>query len=471
MHNKQAKNHVLLGLILSSMLISFVGVVYLAPYHFALPYFETDFVDYCVGIATFDDWSRVFPPKRSRWAGWLPWFFSQYFGILNGLLLASWLACWGTALGILYWLKESIQNDFSKGLLVLGILLGCAPWLGMGRMLNFYPEIVLNLVWGAALVNPVLTKDPSCKKELLYRYTLAGVGISLCLLADARGLIWAGFLMALVLSKLCGDAWKYRFWQGQLIKSAALTLPLGVAWWLGKWVYSTDSASLMRQLDTAPLLRALGESAPNRAMPTEFVWGHGNLLDLPSNILFILQQPSLPSNTLLSNDLQAFDLQAFWMASAMVIGGSIILVLWKSTQKWTLLPLLPFLLAFWEIGGSVEPHVRFYMQALPVFVIPITLVLMEGIPHWKYRLPFLFLPAWLALFLSPHWAIEREISNKMLQQAFPNEHLLPQVPTTFGETLHIQTLPITQRERQIAHDWDQVCTEALRQHSPWSWAD
>ena len=82
------------------------------PYHFALPYFETDFVDYCVGVAQWSDPTVHFPPKRSKWAGWLGFEFADdilatKYGTLTGLLVASSLSMIGIGVLLTGWMSES----------------------------------------------------------------------------------------------------------------------------------------------------------------------------------------------------------------------------------------------------------------------------------------------------------------------------------------------------------------------------
>jgi hypothetical protein len=145
------------------------------------------------------------------------------------------------------------------------------------------------------------------------------------------------------------------------------------------------------------------------------------------------------------------------------------IVTWTKRNEWPLIVILaPFALAFWSIGSHVESHVRFYSQALPVFSIPIALSC-AGILQNNKRLIHmccLLFPI-IAAWASPHWSIEREISSKMLKQAFPEVQSLQKMQTRVGHAVHIQTLPLTNIERKIAADWDTVCTQALKKDGVW----
>ena len=93
------------------MFLSWFAWTHLYPYHFGLPYFETDFVDYCVGVAQWGDPTVHFPPKRSLWAGWLPNllandFLATKYGTLKGLLLASSLSMVGIGVLLTGWMER-----------------------------------------------------------------------------------------------------------------------------------------------------------------------------------------------------------------------------------------------------------------------------------------------------------------------------------------------------------------------------
>lgn len=464
-----------------SIVLSLCSVLWVYPYHFALPYFETDFVDYCVGVEMWNDWSRYFPPKRSRLVSLVAGVYHTWFGmgILESLFWASVTSVVGVAWGILFWLR-SVSGV--TGWIALGVLSAFSPWFGMGRMLTFYPEIVLCLVWGGALVAQYLyQKDISSTKRYLYSVG-AGVGVALAMLCDARGLIWGTMYMVVVYAMVF---WRYKDslqkkghgWT-LYMEGIFVTLPIVCSWFLGQWVYHPHSSSLMRQLDMRPLQYALemqGAPAPPYTLPTEFMWGYGSISSAWANVQFILSQQSLS----LPNTTMQYSLYWWTILIGCILSIAIVMV-WKRQHSLLLLPLLPFFVAFINIGSSVEEHVRFYMQCIPIFVIApsvaLTMTLEKKWKEWKifYKISLvavmLMFPLWIVTFtaprFSPHWSIEREISNKMLQQTFPDHPILRGLNKRFGNTVHIQTLPITEMEKQIAHDWDHVCTEALSPSDP-----
>ena len=152
---------------------------------------------------------------------------------------------------------------------------------------------------------------------------------------------------------------------------------------------------------------------------------------------------------------------------------SLILTVRKYWTVW--LVLIPFILAFLQIGHSVENHVRFYIQSLPPLMIGVGLAIAQGVQKlqqqhriWARLILFIVLP-YCSILFSHHWTIEREISHKMLTQAHPENLDLQDQSVIFGTPIHIQTLPVTATERRITQDWDQVCTKALTTSAPTIW--
>ena len=92
--------------VLSYLCVAFLAVaalLFLYPLHVNLPYFDTDFVDYCVAAATFEDSERFFPPKRTRIAALLSWFGTHFFGVFRGIAVASAFSFVASALLLFHW--------------------------------------------------------------------------------------------------------------------------------------------------------------------------------------------------------------------------------------------------------------------------------------------------------------------------------------------------------------------------------
>ena len=118
----------------------------------------------------------------------------------------------------------------------------------------------------------------------------------------------------------------------------------------------------------------------------------------------------------------------------------------------------------------MESHVRFFAQSLPILAVPIAVLLGERVKNKMGILLASLFFVWSSLFLSPHWAIEREISHRMLQKAFPLE-LPKDRPIRYGNTVHIQTLPVRDIEREITKDWENTCIESLQRSNIFSLYD
>ena len=445
------------------MFLSRFALVHLYPYHFALPYFETDFVDYCVGVAQWDDPTVHFPPKRSKWAGWLPNFLSNpiqtaEYGTLKGLLLASSLSMVGIGILLTQWM-ESVKP--LAGWCTLGFLLACSPWIGMGRFLTFYPEIVFWLVFATVGIWFGLYSTPKESSptalSMFGKGTFVGSSIGICAVTDVRGLIWAGWFVILSVG------WK--IWHRDSLKMGLLfwtgwMMSVREFWYVGKLVYGPHSTSLIRQLDITPLRFALGLDGSTSELPTEFRWGW-EWRGLIDNIQFILSQQT--------DGLPTGEPSLYWWTWMILIVLSSIALFRR--HPLVVLTLIPSVVAYLQIGHSVEDHVRFYMQSLPLLIVLMGLFTCSILPEsTKARilipgLLILILP-YLSLMSQHHWTIEREISNKMLLQAHPTELSLQNRDIVFGTPIHIQTLPVTQIERQITQTWDDVCTKTLSQHPP-----
>lgn len=447
-----------LYLLIITILSSLCAWFFLYPYHFALPYFETDFVDYCVGVATWDDLQRHFPPKRSRLAGMLPWIWRDFSGILQSLSTAALLSMIAVGCTLTHWSERMKPRS---GWYTLAVLLACSPWIGSGRLLNFYPEILLGLSFSSWLVWMGMTHQTSTTQWL--RGLLVGMGIGLAALIDARGLIWTGWFSIVAM------IWLLRTLsvKTSLQRLFGLILPIGLSWWLGQWVYGPHATSLIRQLDVRPLRYALSlpdATPPPYNLPTEFVWGR-EFTGIFDNITFIVSQQSqgLPSSAP----------STYWIVWLGFIGISILATCKRHWRFWIIS--LPFFIAYLQVGHAVENHVRFYIQSLPPLMIGIGLCIATLTEQISRRgrlvsiaILMIALP-YLSMVLGPHWTIEREISHKMLTQAHPNDPILRTQTTIFGTPIHIQTLPVTQQERRITQDWDMLCTEALSNHSPLLW--
>ena len=302
--------------------------------------------------------------------------------------------------------------------------------------------------------------SPCTPLSMLGKGTLVGSSIGICAVTDVRGLIWAGWFIILSIG------WKLwhrddlkmglSFWSGWVASVTGF-------WHIGKMVYGPHSTSLIRQLDVAPLRIALGLEGELSTLPTEFRWGW-EWRGLFDNIQFILSQQTegLPNG----------EPSLYWWTWLGLIGISSVGIFRK--HPLVILTLVPALIAYLQIGHAVEDHVRFYMQSLSILVVVPGLFICTILPRSKQSntiVPVILIIAspYLSVVGQHHWTIEREISHKMLLQAHPNDTRLRNRDIVFGTPIHIQTLPVTQIERQIMQDWDDGLHRNLTTTSTYVW--
>ena len=233
-----------------------------------------------------------------------------------------------------------------------------------------------------------------------------------------------------------------------------------------KWCTVRIQHHSFRQLDVTPLRIALGLDGNSAPYPQNFAGdGSGEDSSTIFNLFFLNKQKDCPME----------EPSLYWWTWLGLIGISSIALIRK--HPLVILTLVPAVIAYLQIGHAVEDHVRFYMQSLPLLIVAPWIVyqyhpskIEEG-THYHSKSGFLLMIAlpYLSVMSQHHWTIEREISHKMLSQAHPNDRQLQNRNIVFGTPIHIQTLPVTQIERQITQTWDEVCTDTLRQHPPTLW--
>ena len=336
-----------------------------------------DFVDYCVGVLAFDpaheDPGRglQFPHKRSRAALALPALLAGPLGIVDGLLVASALSAaalfaglslWGRALG-------GPRLGASAGPAAALLALAMAPLVTLPRHLGTYPVTAAAFVLAAGAGAAALTR-PS-----VGRCFGAGLGAGLCLLIDARGLVWAPaplLLGALGALRLPGAR--------KLLGGLALAGALGASHRAGAWAYPPHANSLEEQLDVRPLLYKAGARGPAVdppwTLPSRFVWGRSPLSALPdtARTLGDQRQISRPAASRSINSEQAREAQVLPWLRALAVGAPVAgLALLAARRGWALLALgvsaAPFLVVLHGLSDVVELQPRFFTQALPAVAL------------------------------------------------------------------------------------------------------
>jgi len=335
-----------------------------------MPFFETDFAEYCVAVIEMDGdlSSSDIPPKRTRLAALLPTTFYQFTGMMNGIALSSILSTVLVFMCVFAW--ASALGGAGAGLYAVGILSMMAPMVLMSRFLTFYPPIVLATVFAAAgLALWGRFRTPLAA-------LICGLGVAACLLIDVRGVVWAvpfwvGGICLLSLNMKAKN----------VLAALFLHIPIWSSWFGGWWSYSPNAASLEKQLDVRPLYVGFDESNPLFQPPwtidSGFVWGWFEPTQILHTMDFVWTQRSYPVPSRFLEwqvtDGGPKDEIAFWTTAVMIgvllsVGTVTFRTFGKGKAERALLllcTLSPFLLLFHSLQSMVEQHIRFYMHTMP----------------------------------------------------------------------------------------------------------
>ena len=209
---------------------------------------------------------------------------------------------------------------------------------------------------------------------------IAGIGVGMTLLADARGIVWA-------LPWLCGLLFVI-FLEGRYsTKRCVLSLSL---------FHSTSvtnghpvSTSLMPlglspRSTSDPLCTTGSKFTLHRTnIQPIFTWGMAPLSDLPQTIHFLWEQTKLvvpPSDRDAGLELGRAIAKFYW---EWAILGLVVTVLWFARRPWTLFAILisvsPFVMTFHGALTMLEEHIRFYIQTLPGIIILWAILWEQGV--------------------------------------------------------------------------------------------
>ena len=108
------------------------------------------------------------------------------------------------------------------GWTTLAVLLTCSPWIGSSRYLTFYPMILLFLTVGTIMVWSILREQQ--RLPISIQGGLLGIGVGLCFIADARGILWGGWLFVISLGWLLTRKYLLKKVQGLLTFSLSICI-------------------------------------------------------------------------------------------------------------------------------------------------------------------------------------------------------------------------------------------------------
>lgn len=250
-------------------------------FHLTGPTISSDFYDFCsaVGHTRNEDW-RAYSQDRSYLAGWLPGFFAERVGVVEGLAWSAVLSTWVLGTGLYAW-GRALHSRLA-GAYTLLFALAFAPIVVLGRTLTFYPQYVACFCLSAGMTAVAIRFQS-------YRNLAAALAtVGLCLLIDVRGVVWAApNLTLLTLFFLIRPR------KEALISSAIILVILSAFWWGGSRAYSPDHTSLDDQANPVRLYnehKPHGQpllTDPGPAGIPNFVWGRTPIQDIPKTLLLL----------------------------------------------------------------------------------------------------------------------------------------------------------------------------------------
>lgn len=343
------------------IVVALVWTFWLGPLHLTGPWTGADFPSYCTSLESLRH-GRTAPwyEMRAVSSGLLPAVFSTRLGVVDGLAFGSIVAAFGVGAGLYAW--GWAVGGWPLGVAIVGMASALAPMTILPRSLSFYPEITAALVLGTAAT--------ACAARLRTPAALVGgaVGVGLCMLIDARGLLWglADLVVLLLAVPFSRGSWPARL--------AAVVVPIGVAWALGGPAYA-PSLSLGQQVARMQQFNGLGVAPPTSAEPWK--WGTSAPWALPSALLRIAELTRSGEAAFRRSAFQQgmYDHQVLpWVP---VVAGAAVVALWALRRRPVDLAVVvvtgaPFAVAL-RSAVVTEPADRFLAIGGPVVALVLAL--------------------------------------------------------------------------------------------------
>ncbi len=332
----------------------------LARAHMLDPWNTADLSDYCNAILHLNGEPDVpWSIKRSKITGWLAAPLAGSEGIMSALRTSSIAASMLVGGGLYLWGRAAAGRTAGVLAMLAGLALG--PLVLLSRILTFYPMVAAFLVVGAALTTAgIVSKNPR-------HLALTGAGLGLALLADVRGLVWAG---------PWGLAATWAIWRSSERRVALkwFLTPLVASYFVARWSFPADAVSLEAQMDARPLFHMYGSKEPSHQPPWDtggsFVWGRTMPWDWLNTAWFMVKQLGVkipegfppPVAHFAANNHMA-PLVPVWFGAAAVAAVG----LWRRPRALVAVAatVVPFAVAFHGQANLAEIRVRFLCQILP----------------------------------------------------------------------------------------------------------
>lgn len=334
--------------------------------------FYADLIEYCNGVSTPSLIGIGASNKRSAFAMLLPRYFTQSVGVFDGLALG---AVWGQiGIGALFYWWGILIGGRRMGISVLLLACVAAPITFISRILSSYPAMSLCFVAGAT------GTMGGIKSRRTFPMFLAGIGLSMTLLADTRGIVWALPWMGGLLGSIAlrGTLWN------KSLRTLALCIPLYISHIYASNFYVFDAIGLEAQVDIRPsLYHWLRIYPPPYEYTSNYTWGMAPLTDLPKTLLFLWEQTKLvvpPSERDAGLVLGRAIAKFYWDWAVLGMGVTAICFIKK---PWRLIAVVisvtPFVMTFHGALTMLEEHIRFYIQTLPGIVILWAILWEQGV--------------------------------------------------------------------------------------------
>ncbi len=427
-----------------------VGVFPLWNHIFALSYFETDFIDYCVTLESF---SLEHDPgfRRSRFGMIVVYLLSLVTDVLGAFTWNA-LICTFFLLVVFYQWILSIEKQKEQAAIITGLLfLSLPPIIALGRNLTYYPTTVLAFAFSAFALMKLLHKPNR------NHFLLVGIAISLSLLVDPRGFFFGGYCLYVSLVVLVLHVSWYN--------TISMFLPLFLSWFVGWWAYCPDTYSFANQVFTPDLFRVVDTTSIQYHVgileDRGFVWGYGSIENFIQEISLLLDQAFLaPPESFETTFPHRREYSIFYSFWFYIFVGTFTLAVYQ--KAWFhLIPLVPFFVVFLQQNSVLEPHIRFFSQSMVAFFILLPLTIKKF--SFPKKRGILILLLFSSHYCNPKWSLERSSVNNLLSQSLKKEAKdLIQMRSGTGFGVHLKAKEILgQRESRLRKGWKQRCISIL----------
>ena len=351
----------------AGLAFALLGTFWFSRFHIVGETLSSDLYDFCGSVAAMRDGALAdFSRDRSLAAGYLPTYFAERYGLVNGLVISSIISLGVIGSGLYIWARA--LSSRLAGLLAVIFALSLAPIVLLGRTITFYPEYVAVFTLASGLTCLAV------KQRRPFYYLLGGLGVAACLLIDLRGFVWALPLsMAAIIAALALRS------RHSLILIAIFVMPIWGSWSLGSHVYSSKSTPLEAQFNAVRLFYEHGSPEndtrgiyTSRELPS-FVWGRTPIRTIPDT-LYNLLDGTRQTAPLMRNEEVVVRGRNMHLIPLLYIGGLSFIGALISTirkpLKWSSLILTasPFLAVLYH-ATNLEFRHRFAASALPIVAI------------------------------------------------------------------------------------------------------